>query len=79
MAIARRPDLWRIALTEMFRMAAPGWWRRAPFLPVADPKYLAFRAVTQYGSEDHSPEAGDVVAWLEWCRNSGRRIPRLRR
>ena len=79
MAIVRRPDLWRIALTELIRMARPGWWRRPPFLPLADPKYLAFRAITQYGAADRAPEADDVVAWLAWCRDSGRRIPRLRR
>lgn len=71
LAILRRPHLWGIAFTEMIRMASRGWWRRRPFLPIADPKYLEFRAITQYGSPDREPQPDDVVAWLEWCRASG--------
>jgi hypothetical protein len=68
-AVFRRPDLWAIAVRQLFRMARRGWWRRAPFLPTSDPAYLKFRSVTQYGDENHPAAPRDVVAWLEWCRN----------
>ncbi|HUR48893.1 MAG TPA: hypothetical protein VMY88_05080 [Acidimicrobiales bacterium] len=69
LAVVRRPDLWLIAVQQMFRMARRSWWRRAPFLPTSDPEYLRFRSVTQYGDAEHAAEPRDVVAWLEWCRN----------
>lgn len=67
-AVLVRPRLWGTALRQAGRLAAPGWWKRAPFLPVPDPDYLAFRMETQYGSAGHAPEAADLVAYLEWCR-----------
>jgi hypothetical protein len=67
-ALARRPHLWPTAAGQVLRLAAPGWWRRAPFLPLPTPEYLRFRMVTQYGDADHQPEPSDVVSYLEWCR-----------
>ena len=67
-AVARRPRLWRTAVRQMRRTAAPGWYRRAPFLPVPSGDYLRFRLVTQYGQPDHHPVAADVVNYLAWCR-----------
>lgn len=67
-AVLVRPRLWGTALRQAGRLAPPGWWKRAPFLPVPDPDYLAFRMETQYGSAAHAPEAADLVAYLEWCR-----------
>ena len=52
----------------MRRTAAPGWYRRPPFLPVPSGEYLRFRLVTQYGDADHRPEPADVVNYLAWCR-----------
>ena len=66
-AVLVRPSLWGIAITQALRLAAPGWWRRAPFLPLPDPAYLRFRLETQYGS-GHEPEPADIVTYLHWCR-----------
>ena len=66
-AVGRRPSLWGVALVQLLRLARPGWWRRAPFVPLPDADYLRFRLETQYGS-DHDPEPGDVVTYLHWCR-----------
>lgn len=52
----------------MRRTAAPGWYRRAPFLPVPTGDYLRFRLITQYGDPNHRPEPADVVNYLAWCR-----------
>jgi hypothetical protein len=80
-AVVVRPRLWPTALRQAHRLAAPGWWRRPPFLPLPDPDYLAFRLETQYGSAPQAPE--DVVAYLEWCRDQDHEIrhrrQRLRR
>jgi hypothetical protein len=65
-AVAARPRLWTTAIRQARRLARPGWWRRAPFLPLPDRDYLAFRFTTQYGSA--APEPHDLVAYLEWCR-----------
>jgi hypothetical protein len=67
-ALARRPSLWPVAVSQGRRLAVPGWWRRRPFLPVPDAGYLRFRIQTQYGDVDHAPEPSDVIAYLDWCR-----------
>jgi hypothetical protein len=67
-ALARRPRLWPTAVRQMRRTAAPGWYRRVPFLPVPSGEYLRFRLITQYGDPDHRPEPDDVINYLAWCR-----------
>ena len=67
-AVLARPRLWGTALRQAARLAPSGWWKRAPFLPLPDRDYLAFRMETQYGAAGHAPEAADLVAYLEWCR-----------
>jgi hypothetical protein len=52
-------------------MTAPDWWRRWPFLPVPDAKYVRYRMETAYGSA-RPPEPDDVITYLEWCRESER-------
>jgi len=65
-AVVAGPRVWGTAIRQARRLARPGWWRRAPFLPVPDREYLAFRFTTQYGGA--APDARDLVAYLEWCR-----------
>ena len=67
-AVVTRPRLWGVAVRQTFRLAAPGWWRRRPFLPLPDPDYLRFRLQTAYGDPDRGPSPEDVVAYLDWCR-----------
>ena len=67
-AVAGHPTLWPTALRQARRLATPGWWRRAPFLPVPSGDYLEFRMLTQYGDNAHRPEPGDVLNYLRWCR-----------
>lgn len=82
-AVAVRPGLWATALRQLAVLAAPGWWRRAPHLPLPSPAYLRFRMVTAYGDPEATPTAVDVVTYLGWCREARRRAggagnPRLR-
>lgn len=80
-AVTARPMLWPTALQQLFRLAPSGWWRRAPFLPLPDERWLRFRLETQYGDAVHEASASDVVAYLQWCRayqgNLRRRRPRV--
>jgi hypothetical protein len=72
-ALAVRPHLWVTVLAAIGRLARPGWWRRRPYLPLPDGRLWAFRMETAYGRTDVDPEVDDVVAYLEWCRDSGGR------
>ncbi|MGH8975149.1 MAG: hypothetical protein ACRD0C_18345 [Acidimicrobiia bacterium] len=67
-AVLVRPGLWPVAVAQALRLARPGWWRQRPFLPLPDPDYVRFRLQTAYGSGGQ-PTAGDVVAYLRWCRD----------
>jgi len=67
-AVLRHPSLWVTALRQVARLAAPGWWHRAPFLPLPDPAYLRFRLVTAYGGAGAEPAPDDLVTYLHWCR-----------
>jgi hypothetical protein len=70
-AVAMRPRLWATAVRQGAVLARPGWWRRAPFLPLPDPDYLRFRMETQYGPSG-TPDARDLVTYLQWCREADR-------
>lgn len=70
MALLRHPDLWVTAISAALRLAAPGWWRRRPFLPLPDPDYLAFRLETQYGRTE--PRPTDLLTYLRWLRRERR-------
>ncbi|CAN5749820.1 hypothetical protein BH24ACT3_BH24ACT3_15730 [soil metagenome] len=67
LAVLVRPSLWAIAVAQVARLAVPGWWHRAPFLPRPDPDYVKFRLQTAYG-DDRPPAPADVVTYLRWCR-----------
>jgi hypothetical protein len=70
LAVAFRPDLWWTALGSLRRMAAPGWWRSRPYLPLPDAGWWQFRMVTAYGRPDAVPVGSDVVSYLEWSRST---------
>ena len=72
-AVVVRPALWGTALRQLRALAAPGWVRRRPHLPLPPAPYLRFRLVTAYGDPDAAPAPADVVAYLSWCRDEHRR------
>jgi hypothetical protein len=59
----------------MRSLAPPGWWRRLPPSPSPSKRWIEFRMETAYGRPEARPPADDVVAFLEWCRET-RRINR---
>jgi hypothetical protein len=74
-AVFRRPGLWGPALAAIVRLAAPGWWRRSPYLPLPDGRLWAFRMVTAYGRPDADLHPADVVSYLQWSRSFRRPVP----
>lgn len=81
-AVARRPDLWCVAIRQWSRTVPNRWWRRWPPLPVPTAEYVRFRLLTQYGGPRptsvvdtgggetrRTPSADDVVHYLAWCRS----------
>lgn len=72
-AVARRPDLWPVAVAVAWRLAPRGWWHRWPPLPYPDAAYWRFRMETAYGGQEVvAPESADVVTYLQWCRHRWR-------
>lgn len=68
-AVAHHPSLWPTAVRQALVLAQPGWWHRAPFLPLPAPDYLRFRLETAYGGSGDRPiEPHDLVAYLRWCK-----------
>lgn len=63
LAVLARPSLW----PTVARLAPPGWWRRWPPRPWPPADYIRFRTQTMYG-DDGRPHAGELIAYLEWCR-----------
>jgi hypothetical protein len=75
-----RPSLWPTAMVEVALLARPEWWRHSPFLPLPDPAYVRFRLETQYGSGavGDRMHPGDVVEYLDWCRDMATEARRAR-
>jgi len=71
LAVVVRPRLWVTALRQAARLAAPGWWRRRPFLPVPANDYAAMRSTIQYGGQHHRIDVADVLKYLAWCKAEG--------
>jgi hypothetical protein len=71
-AVLRHPELWWASLGAVRRLARPGWWRHAPFLPVPGDAYWQFRLVTANGGDGEGDmlARSDVVAYLRWCQKS---------
>ncbi len=66
-AVAIRPRLWSTAVKAGIELAPKGWWKRKPFLPLPDPEWTHFRAVTAYGGDGSLPmRPHELITWLDW-------------
>ena len=66
-AIARRPDLWLTAVAAGASVTPRSWWRRPPYLPLPDRRWMQFRLETAYGGDGRGPvRPQDLVNYLEW-------------
>ncbi|MGH9292357.1 MAG: hypothetical protein ACRDZ6_06215 [Acidimicrobiales bacterium] len=70
-ALLARPWLWPALCRQIAAMVPPRWWCRRPPLPLPSKAWLGFRMETAYGDASSRPEPGDVISWLEWCREGG--------
>lgn len=64
--VLARPRLWGPALAQARLLVPNRWWASAPFLPLPDRRWLAFRMTTAYGSPGLQVDADDLATWLEW-------------
>ena len=67
--IIGKPHLWKVAITQLWRIRENGWYKKFPFLPAPNKKYINFRLITAYG--DEGPEnffKSDLVTYFKWCR-----------
>lgn len=70
LTVLAHPSLWLAGARQARVLAAPGWWRRTPFLPLPAPEYLRFRMETAYGGAgEQAPDPEDLVTYLRWCRD----------
>ncbi len=67
-AVLKRPDLWPTALDALRRHRRARWWASAPFLPVPDGGWMAFRRETAFADARGLPTPAELVDYLEWLR-----------
>ena len=65
-AVAKRPRLWLEGTRAAAATTPRRWWRRRPYLPAPDDRYLEWRVSTAYGSPIAEPDDEDVAAYLRW-------------
>lgn len=63
----RRPRLGLALLGAAWRFRARDWYRRAPFLPLPPPRYVAWRMHTAFGDEEATPDARLLARYLAWA------------
>lgn len=63
----RDPTLGAALLRVGWRFRRRDWYRRVPFLPLPDRKYLRWRLLTAYGDPEAVPPAADVARYARWA------------
>lgn len=63
----RNPALGIALLRIAWRFRSRDWYRRPPFLPLPDRRYLKWRMYTAYGDEDIVPPAEDIARYARWA------------
>jgi hypothetical protein len=70
--LARHPDKVPVVAVAAWRLRAQNWWRHAPFLPLPDRRYWAFRVVTANGSAGAAMSAAAIVDTATWSSRQRR-------
>ncbi len=68
-SILKHPNLWLTALRTLWSFSHPNWWKKKPFLPLPDQKWLSFRLKTAYGNNTDEINGQDLLAWLQWRKD----------
>lgn len=63
----RNPALALALLRVAWRFRSREWYRRPPFLPLPDRRYLKWRMYTAYGDEEIIPPADDIARYALWA------------
>ena len=63
----RDPSLAADLLRVAWRFRSRGWYKRFPFLPLADRTYVQWRMHTAYGDYDAVPPVDDVIRYARWA------------
>jgi hypothetical protein len=66
--LVHRPRLVPAAVRLGLGLVPRRWWRRAPFLPLPDRRWIAFRMEVAYGDVAAIPSREDLADYLEWAR-----------
>lgn len=64
-----RPSLALDLLRVAWRFRSLDWYRRAPFLPIPDRDYMAWRMHTAYGDHHAVPPVADIERYARWTRD----------
>jgi hypothetical protein len=63
----RNPALGVALIRVAWRFRSREWYRRPPFLPMPDRRYLKWRMYTAYGDENIVPPADDIARYARWA------------
>jgi hypothetical protein len=63
----RNPALGVALLRVAWRFRSRGWYRRPPFIPLPDRRYVEWRMYTAYGDPHIVPPADDVARYARWA------------
>ncbi|MFZ0059846.1 MAG: hypothetical protein ACLQAN_04690 [Acidimicrobiales bacterium] len=66
--LVRRPRLVPSAVRLGLGLVPRRWWRRPPFLPLPDRRWIAFRMEVAYGDATAVPSREDLADYLAWTR-----------
>ena len=64
--VARHPGLWPEAVRAWVASSPDRWWATFPFVPRADPEYVAWRMATAYGTAAAPMRGEDLAGYLTW-------------
>ena len=64
--LATRPREAIVVARAGWRLRRAAWWRRAPFLPLPDERYWAFRMLTAFGSAPSRATPAQLVDAARW-------------
>jgi hypothetical protein len=77
LTILRRPWLWAEGMRTLVAVAPPGWWRRAPYLPIPDVAYADWRLATAHGDSEMPLHPDELIRYLEWRKRQHRPMRRV--
>ncbi len=69
-AVAEKPGLIFPAIYQLYILSPESWYRKYPFLPLPDKRWLRFRMETAYGDPCYVPNPREIAKFLDWTRTN---------